>query len=61
MWVAEAEYADGTYIIKNFPYLEEGNYHLECERQYELEEWLVTQHDDCIYYSVSYVDASLMV
>lgn len=57
MWIAEAEYADGFSVIKNFPYRENGNYHAECERQHELEEWLVTRHEGCTSYSVSYVEA----
>lgn len=28
--------------------------HKTCEKQYELEEWLIGQHDDCVFYSVSY-------
>ena len=45
MWNAVAEYADGTRIEKNFPYYEDGNYQAECERQYELEAWLIEQHE----------------
>ena len=56
MWNAVAEYADGTMIEKNFPYCESGNYQAECERQYDLECWLLSQHDDCIFYSVAYVE-----
>ena len=54
MWIAVAEYADGTRIEKNFPYNEGGNYNKECEKQYELEAWLIGLHDDCVFYSVSY-------
>ena len=54
MWVAEARYADGTEICKYFPYNENGNYLAENERQYELECWLLEQHDGCIWYSVGY-------
>ena len=43
MWNAIGEYADGTRIEKNFLYNEEGNYNLECERQYDLECWLIEQ------------------
>jgi len=43
MWNAIGEYADGTRIEKNFLYNEEGNYNLECERQYNLECWLIEQ------------------
>ena len=56
MWNAVAEYADGTRIEENFFYNEDGNYCAECERQYELEEWLLGQHEDCIFYSVCYVE-----
>lgn len=55
MWEAIAEYADGTSIDKYFPYNENGNYSMECERQQDLEEWLLEQHEGCIWYSVSYV------
>lgn len=56
MWNAVAEYADGARIEKNFYYNENGNYQAECERQYELEEWLLGQHEDCIFYSVTYIE-----
>ena len=55
-WNAVAEYADGTRIEKNFPYHEAGNYPAECQRQYELEAWLIGQHEECTYYSVSYME-----
>ena len=55
MWEACAEYADGTSVRKTFPYLENGNYHLENERQQELEEWLIGYHEDCTWYSVNYI------
>lgn len=55
MWLASAEYADGTRIERQFPYMENGNYHLENERQQELEEWLIGYHDDCTWCSVVYV------
>lgn len=56
MWEACAEYADGTFVRKTFPYAEGGNYHLENERQQQLEEWLIGYHDDCTWYSVVYID-----
>lgn len=56
MWVARAEYSDGTSIEKAFAYNEHGNYLLESKRQYELEAWLIEQHEGCIWYSVDYVD-----
>lgn len=55
MWNAVAEYEDGTRIEKNFIYRENGNYVAECEKQYQLECWLIEQHEGCTYYSVSYV------
>lgn len=57
MWEAIGRYSDGTEIVKYFPYSENGNYVRECDRQYELEEWLITVHEDCVYYSVCYVSA----
>ena len=54
MWVAIAEYVDGTRIEKRFPYLEDGNWLMESERQYQLEEWLLTQKENCTWYSVGY-------
>lgn len=54
MWVASARYADGTEIEKRFVYNENGNYLAEGERQYQLESWLVSAHEDCVWYSVSY-------
>ena len=56
MWYAVAEYADGTRIEKYFPYHENGNYNAECERQYDIERWLLSQHKDCTFYSVAYVE-----
>ena len=53
------EYADGARIEKNFPYCEGGNYSWECNKQYELECWLIEQgkkHGGCTFYSVAYVD-----
>lgn len=55
-WEAYAEYADGERVLKKFPYREHGNYNLECERQYELETWLMEYHHSCTYYSVNYVE-----
>ena len=56
MWNAVAEYADGTRIEKYFLYHENGNYNVECERQYDIECWLLQQHEDCTFYSVVYVE-----
>lgn len=57
MWYAYAEYEDGTVIEEYFPYNERDNYKLECDRQYELECWLIEEHDGCTYYSVGYTEA----
>ena len=54
MWIAVAEYADGMTVEGKFTYREGGSYIAECERQQELEAWLIEQHEDCIYYSVTY-------
>lgn len=60
MWEASATYGDGTYVKKYFPYKENGNYYLENEMQYELEEWLIDYHENCTWYSVVYVDPDLV-
>ena len=54
-WISYAEYADGSSIERTFPYIEENSFS-EQEKQYELEEYLITRHPDCIYYSVDVVD-----
>ena len=51
VWEAMAEYEDGTRIEKTFPFYER-NYHEECQRQYELECWLIERHEGCTFYSV---------
>lgn len=56
MWNAVAEYADGTRIERNFPYNEGFSYIAECERQHELETWLLEQHEGCIFLSVSFIE-----
>lgn len=53
-WYARAEYADGTEIEKRFAYSENDNYEAEQERQYDIEDWLISRHPDCTYYSVTY-------
>ena len=52
-WIVSAKYADGTEIEKSYPYREGGIYSKEEQRQYELECWILEQHEDCIWYSVS--------
>lgn len=59
MWEAIGRYADGTEIVKYFPYRENDNYRRECERQYQLECWLIEAHDGCIFYSVGYVEEEI--
>lgn len=59
MWEAIGRYADGTEIVKYFPYHEDDNYRKECERQHQLECWLIEEHDGCIFYSVGYVEEEL--
>ena len=41
-------------IEKRFPYFEEGDWLMENKRQQQLEEWLITRHEGCIWYSVDY-------
>lgn len=59
MWEAIGRYADGTEIVEYFPYRENGNYRAECERQYQLECWLIEAHDGCVFYSVDYVEETI--
>lgn len=54
MWYAVARYEDGTEIERYFPYNEDDDYERECDRQYELECWLIEQHEGCVYYSVGF-------
>ena len=58
MWEAYAEYADGSTVCEYFPYRERGNYSAECNRQYELECWLIERDAECTFYSVAYVEAN---
>lgn len=53
-WVAVGRYDDGTEIEEWFPYDENGIYSREEERKHDIEEWLITRHEGCIFYSVSY-------
>lgn len=55
-WEVSAYVADGTQINNRFCYCEGGNAAAERERQSALEAWLLDQHEDCICYSVCYVD-----
>lgn len=56
MWIARAEYKDGTEIEKTFPYYEDDDWEKECKRQQQLEEWLINQHEGCVWYSVSCIE-----
>ena len=53
MWEARAEYADGTTVERFYDYT--GSRLSDGDIQYELEEWLITHHDGCTWYSVNYV------
>lgn len=53
VWEARAEYMDGTSVSRLF---EQSPYKTESEQQYELEEWLITRKDGCIWYSVNWVE-----
>lgn len=52
MWEVRAEYADGTSLEK---YFEDSNYKTDNEQQYELEEYAITFHECCVWYSVNYI------
>jgi len=56
MWECKARYADGTKVERLIPYDEKGKYKPKSERQYELECWLLGQHEDCVWYSVDYIE-----
>lgn len=60
MWRAIANCADGTEIEWCFPYLENGNYLSENQRQYEIEcrviEYAYAKHGGLTFYSVDYID-----
>lgn len=51
MWEARAEYEDGTTIEQLFS----DNSLPEGEQQYRIEEWLLSRHPGCTFYSVNYV------
>lgn len=55
-WLAEAQYEDGTEVRRIFPYLANDNYATECKEQAKYEEWLLTYHEGCTWYSVVYVE-----
>ena len=51
-WEARAEYLDGTSVERLFEYNEREN---ENKQQFEIENWLVSRHDGCTWYSVDIV------
>ena len=51
MWNLRADYNDGTYIDMDI-YSEDAS----DKKQYELEEWLIMHHDECIFYSVVWIN-----
>ena len=53
-WNARATYEDGFEIDKHFPYNAKGIPELEEEEQHRLEEWLLTIHKGCTWYTVNY-------
>lgn len=50
VWEARAEYEDGTEIERYFSY---DKYKSESDQQFELEEWLISKHRGCTWYSVN--------
>lgn len=55
-WNCRARYADGFEIERNMPYTANGNYVKENEEQCEYEEYLLSAHNGCTWYSVTYVE-----
>lgn len=54
-WNAQARYADGFQIDRDFPYTANGNFLKENEEQQEYEEFLLQAHKGCVWYSVVYI------
>lgn len=57
-WEARAEYADGSEVCKNIPYIP-GSIRQDKQEQYDIECDLILRgdkHGGCIWYSVSYVE-----
>lgn len=54
-WLGQARYADGMEIERAFPYTANGKSRLEEAEQFCIEEWLINEHPDCVWYSVIYV------
>lgn len=55
-WEAVAIYEDGSSIRKTFPYDEDGCYLREEERQFDIENWLISRHPGCDWYSVTVIE-----
>ena len=51
-WLAEAEYEDGTSVSRLF---EPNDSIHEDEDQFRLEEWLLSRHPGCTWYSVTWI------
>ena len=57
-WEARAEYADGSEVCKNIPYIP-GSIRQDNQEQYEIECDLISRgenHGGCTWYSVNYVE-----
>lgn len=58
-WEARAEYADGTEVCKNIPYIP-GSIRQDNEEQYRIECELIEEignsHGGCTWYSVNYAE-----
>lgn len=58
MWEVRATCADGTELVEQFPYRENGSCKAEDERQYELEWYIIEKagkHGGATWYSVDYI------
>lgn len=51
MWEARAEYADGSSVLR---YFESEPHKNENDEQFEIESWLISRHDGCVWYSVNW-------
>lgn len=51
MWLAVAEYADGSSVKRYFA----DNGKNDSDQQYEIECWLIERRPECTYYSVVWV------
>ena len=53
MWIARAEYADGSSVEKMF---DPNPYRTDADDQYEIECWLLEYRERCTWYSVDWVN-----